>query len=387
MRCRPGKLKSLRTEWYRRAAELPAEWDEGLPPDSFLLRRSLQLQEEASLPDLEPGYALLRSEQGILGKAAFQILSLRPEHVKADSLPAWQYSLLRTAFRLLLPKLLAGGQLFRHDVLSTWHSPDLSPFDAFDWYRNALAALRRKTHAAAVLLKELPDELVPYFQHRAPEYLLLRNDISMQLAIPASWSSIADYQASLKHKYAQRFRKVRQAWARLHVRELSAEESLLHAGTLYALYRQVAEHQPVRLGFLSKDFLPGLKRAYGEELRLWGIWEDDRMVAFASGWVHEQSFDMFYIGLDYARNAELQLYFNILFFAVEQAIALHKPLLILGRTALEAKARAGCRPRYLNTFLHIRNPLLRALAVRLQSKLSDGGGEWEQRHPFASPQD
>lgn len=386
MRCHPGKLKSLRTEWYRRAAELPADWDEQLPAGSFLLRRSLQLQEDAALPDLEPAYALLRSDQDILCKAAFQILSLRPEHVKAASLPAWQYSLWRFAVRLLRPKLLAGGQLFRHDVRSIWHSAALSPFNAFAWYRDALSALRRRTCAAAVLLKESPDELVPYFQHRAPEYLLLRNDISMQLGIPPSWNSIADYEASLKHKYGQRFRKVRQAWARLRVCEMSAEESWLHAGTIYALYRQVAEHQPVRLGFLSESFLPSLKCAYGDELRLWGIWEGEDMVAFASGWVHEASFDMFYIGLDYARNAELQLYFNILFFAIEQAISLRKPLLILGRTALEAKARAGCRPRYLDTFLYIRNPLLRALVARLQSKLADSGGEWEQRHPFAGTQ-
>ena len=99
------------------------------------------------------------------------------------------------------------------------------------------------------------------------------------------------------------------------------------------------------------------------------------------------SFDMFYIGFDYARNSELQLYFNILFFSIEQAIQFRKPQLILGRTALEAKARVGCLPIYLNTFLHIPNSLLSRIVGGLQNKLGESGSEWEQRHPFKAAAD
>jgi hypothetical protein len=165
---------------------------------------------------------------------------------------------------------------------------------------------------------------------------------------------------------------------------MSAEEVAAHARKIYALYQQVTERQPVRMGLLSEDFIPALMRAYPQGLKVWGIWEGSEMVAFASGWVREGSFDMFYIGFDYARNAALHLYFNILFFAIEQAILLRKPLLILGRTALEAKARVGCKPQYLNTFLYIRNGLLREIIGRMQSRLVDGSNEWEQRHPFKS---
>jgi predicted N-acyltransferase len=204
----------------------------------------------------------------------------------------------------------------------------------------------------------------------------------MELALPEHWQSMQDYEKSLKHKYAQRFRKVRQSWAGLDIRELSADDVSAKAAEIYALYMQVTENQSVRMGLLSEDFIPVLKRFYGDDLKVWGIYENGRMIAFASGWVQEASFDMFYIGFDYERNSALQLYFNILFFAIEQAIALKKPRLILGRTALEAKARVGCRPEYLNTFLHIRNPLLRNIVGRLQSKLGESGNEWEQRHPF-----
>ncbi len=383
---RGHKLKAwLHTEWAATVSTLPPNWDAGLPEGHFLLRASLSVQEDACLPNVSQRYALLRgSGGGILARAAFQILRAKPEHVAGSALSRWQFRAWELFTQTARPKLLTGGQLFRHDVTSVQWDAALSPYEAAVWYRETVKAAARKEGAAAVLLKELPEALTPHFLHGAPEYLLLRNDISMQLHIPAEWSDMKDYEKSLKHKYAQRFRKVRQSWAGLRVQELSAEEVAAHAADIHRLYRQVTEHQPVRMGLLNEAFIPTLKQACGDELKVWAIWEGDAMVAFASGWVHEGSFDMFYIGFDYERNSALNLYFNILFFAIEQAILLKKPLLILGRTALEAKARVGCRPQYLNTFLYIRNPILRRIVAALQARLGEGGSEWEQRHPFKS---
>lgn len=370
------------TEWYYAAAALPADWDAGLPVDHFLLRHSLVVSELTALPDITVCYTLLRARNGIVARAAFQVLRARPAHVKADSLPGWQYRAWQAFTGAFRPRLLVGGQLFRHDVTSLYWEEGMAPYDVFVWYRDTIEATVKRTGAMAVLLKELPADLVPHFLHGAPNYLLLRNDISMELPIPPEWTSIKDYEASLKHKYAQRFRKVRQSWSTLQVAEMSVEEVSTAARKIYQLYQQVTERQPVRMGLLSEAYIPALKRAYPQQLKVWGIRAGNEMVAFASGWVRDGSFDMFYIGFDYSRNAALQLYFNILFFAIEQAILLRRPLLILGRTALEAKARIGCRPQYLNTFLYIRNGMLREIIARMQARLVDGSNEWEQRHPF-----
>jgi len=170
--------------------------------------------------------------------------------------------------------------------------------------------------------------------------------------------------------------------AGVEIRELRTAEVHDNAAAIFALYQQVSGTQKVRVGLLNAEFLPGLKSGHGDHLRVWGFYAGDALVAFASAWVHPDRFDMFYIGFDYARNAEFQLYFNILFFAVEQAIRFRAAKLVLGRTALEAKARVGCRPEYLNTFLYVTNPLLRNLVHRLQNRLTESGGDWEQRHPW-----
>ncbi|HTN17607.1 MAG TPA: hypothetical protein VL092_08005, partial [Chitinophagaceae bacterium] len=151
---------------------------------------------------------------------------------------------------------------------------------------------------------------------------------------------------------------------------------------LYRLYLQVSRHQVFSMGILNEQFLPALKQFYGARLRVWAFYEGEDMVAFASAWLHEDAFDMFYIGFDYERNTALNLYFNILYFSIEQAITLRRPLLILGRTALEAKARLGCTPHFLSTFLYVRSPLLRRFISGKINNQHQQEGAWEERHPM-----
>jgi len=196
------------------------------------------------------------------------------------------------------------------------------------------------------------------------------------------WSSFEDYEKSLKHKYAQRLRKVRQGLEGLEIKKLSDEEIIAQKEKLHALYLQVCTHQPVTMGFLSPDFIVLLRKFYEGQLKVWAVYENGEMIAFLSGWARATVFDMFYIGFDYSRNADRNLYFNILFLSLQQAIQLKRTKLILGRTALDAKARLGCRPRYLHTFLYIRNPLLRGYILRQQQTMSTEEGSWENKHPF-----
>ena len=382
MKCCKSKKNEWVTEWYDSARKLPSDWDENLPRGHFLLSESLKTNEATGLPDVECRFALQRHNGVVKAQAAFQILSIQKEHVNPTAIGRWQYAAWTAFIKTATPKLLVGGQLFRHDVCTIHYDRSVDAYAGYLWYHQAIKTVMRESCAAAALIKDPPEELAPLFLHHAPEFLLLRNDISMQMEIPSSWKTITDYEKSLKHKYAQRFRKLRQSWSSLEIRELDAKAVNATSSEIYSLYRQVTNHQPVRLGFLSREFLPVLKLYYGDQLGVWGIYEKNVMVAFVSAWIHRDSFDMFYIGFDYERNADLNLYFNILFFSIEQAIRFQKPLLILGRTALEAKARVGCKPTYLNTYLYIRNPLLRRIVAFLQNRLGESGNEWEQRHPF-----
>lgn len=367
---------------FTREQQLPNNWDDSLPEGHYLRRASLKTHEQAALPDVSFVYVSISHAGRLLAMAAFQVLTIRDAHLNPTSLQAYQRVAWKAFTAAIHPKLLVAGHLFRHDVSTFYVQPGIEPFGAFRLYQQAVEAALKESCAAAVLLKDPPAPLLTYFQQFTPDYLLLRNDVSMQMDLPESWDSFTDYEKALKHKYGQRTRKIRQHLEGLTIRELSTAEVAKYKSDLYQLYLQVTTHQPVRLGYLSETFLPLLKQQYPEGLKVWGFFAGETMVAFASAWVKETTFDMFYIGFDYSRNQELQLYFNILYFAIEQAILFRKPTLILGRTALEAKARLGCKPVYLQTYLYIGNRFLRNWVAGMQQKALASEGEWEDRHPF-----
>lgn len=368
---------------FETSDDLPERWNALLPPDHFLRKEQLKVNEAASLPDIAFIYGIVFRQKKPVALAYFQVLRLQSYHVNNEGVKDWQFALWNSFTTLTHPKLLVAGHLFRHDIASFYAVPGLSAYEAFICYNEAINAALYRSKACAVLVKDMPETLVTYVQHFAPQYLLLRNDISMQMTLDENWQTFKDYEASLKHKYAQRVRKLRQSWDALEVRELNFLETENHKSELYALYRQVSNKQQIRLGLLNEDFLPLLKKHYGESLKIWTVYENGKMIAFLSAWIKCDAFDMFYIGFDYDRNTVLNLYFNILYFSVEQAILHRKEQLILGRTALDAKARLGCQPKYLSTFIFIKNSLLRNYIVRAQQRITAGeGSSWENKHPF-----
>lgn len=367
---------------YDNAALLPACWDELIPEHHFLKSNQLVINEQMNLPDVQFMYAIVLWNERPIAASYFQVLAIQEHHLNTHALSALQTTAWSLFTKWRHPKLLVAGHLFRHDISSFFCSDEVSAFNAFHLYRRIIEQASAQSKAMATLVKDMPEQLIPYFNRYAAEYLLMPNDIAMEMTLQPNWQSIHDYETSLKHKYAQRFRKVRALKETLDIQLLSVEDTEKNKDVLFQLYQQVSNRQQVRLGLLNADFLPILKRHYQDELNIWIAYEAGKPVGFFSAWSSGAVFDMFYIGIDYERNDALQLYFNILFFSIEQAIAFKKQKLILGRTALEAKARLGCKPKYLSTFLYIKNSFLRKAIGYIQNKVTPNEGEWENRHPF-----
>ncbi len=375
------KNKETEVLLFSDSSQLPTAWNDFVPEGHFLQSRQLCVTENSSLPDISFLYALVTINDIPMLAAGFQLLNLRAEHINSKIVAPWKYAAWQMFTTLARPRLLVGGHLFRHDVNSVFCNGRISAYDSYTYYKLAIEKAMAISRASAVLIKDMPQHLDKYFCNYEPQYLMLRNDISMEMELPVQWRNINDYEHALKHKYAQRYRKIRDRWHELDIRELNTREVVENGPALYELYRQVTNHQSVRIGFISPGFLPLLKQS-DDRLKVWGIYEDGMLIGFFSAWVYDKAFDMFYIGFDYKKNKEYNLYFNILFFAVEQAIKLGKPKLILGRTALDAKARLGCKPRYLGTFLYIKNRFVRTRIMQMQRSAADNEGVWEDKHPF-----
>ena len=94
----------------------------------------------------------------------------------------------------------------------------------------------------------------------------------------------------------------------------------------------------------------------------------------------------YYIGYDRAANAEAPIYLTLLQSTVQDALAFGSTRLSLGRTALEPKAKMGCKPEPLSCAVRHRVSALNWITTALTRTAEHD--EPPERSPFkAAPVD
>jgi predicted N-acyltransferase len=218
-----------------------------------------------------------------------------------------------------------------------------------------------------VLLKDLPDGL-----NRTAEalgrfsYRPLETEPEMMLALSPQWRSFDDYLVHLNKKYRKAALDVFGTLdaAGVVVRPLRDLDERVER--MHELYHAVAARAQVRLAELPAGYFAVLARSLGDErFVVLGAEQADRLIAFVSVIRDGQTAVGYYLGLDYAANAELPVYHRMLYAVIEQSIRWGCSQVSFGRTALEAKARLGCQP--VPTFVWVRHrvPLLNLVVRQL----------------------
>ncbi len=377
----------LQYKVYHSLADLPPSWDETLTEDEALHSSKIGVTELAKTPDIKSYYVQgFCPNNTLIFQAYSQQLQVHSGHFNLEGNKIKQ-SLIRTSIDIVKPKLLVAGNLFRHDVrMLKFHKPSLNLTDRSRIVDATIDYMMKYTKSQGVFLKDIPREVAKYFLTKK-EYQRMDNDIAMHLSIPPNWQTFDDYQAELKRKYRNRAKSTRKNFNGVQTRNLSLQEIIQYKMRMHSLYKEVTKNQVVSMGELSEDYIPELKKNLGEKYQVTGFFitenDQEKMIAFSSAIIHDGVHDMNYIGFDYSLNQKYSLYFNILFHCVECAIANKCDKLLLGRTALEAKAIVGCEPDYLYTFYKLKsrfiNEIVKNITRRFENKLGDG---WENRHPF-----
>ena len=139
------------------------------------------------------------------------------------------------------------------------------------------------------------------------------------------------------------------------------------------------------MGIINHSFFEELKRSLQGDYKVCGYFHGEKLVAFSSAILHNGEYDMNYIGFDYAYNHSHNLYFNILFHCLENAMSTGCHKLILGRTAPEAKAIMGCEADYRYSFYKLRNVIVNWFYQMVAAYFKEQQGDkWKDRHPFKS---
>ncbi len=364
--------------------KLPDTWQTFTEGKKALSMPNIGVQDEVRIPNLTSYYLLASAGDAVVFVCYFQLLSVKPIHFNLGEKKTQQFW-LNLALNIVKPTLLVAGNLFRHDESFFQFADELqSPNQRADIYQQAVSFMISHTNASGIFLKDVPAEIAREIA-RDESYQAMQDDISMEIIIPDRWKSLTDYEKDLKHKYLQRSKKMRKAFEPVHVRELDEAELQKYAAQIFQLYMQVTQKQIVSMGMLNEDFFVQLKKVMRHHYRVCGFFVDDELIAFSSAILHDGIYDMNYIGINYQHNAAYHLYFNILFHCLESAILSGADKLILGRTAIEAKAIMGCTPDYRFSFYKLRNVVVNWFYQRVSKYFSESQGEkWKDRHPFKS---
>jgi hypothetical protein len=213
-------------------------------------------------------------------------------------------------------------------------------------------------------------------------YRSVDTEPDMVLTLQPGWKTYDDYLASLTSSYRSAARKLGKdcATAGITLRPATADEMRQRQGEIHALYEQVHRGQGLRLASLAPGYLAAMAEVLGDRFVCRVAERDGRWLGFITSVIDGDTALGYYVGYDRAANAQAPIYLSLLQSTIEDAIAFGASRLSLGRTALEPKAKMGCKPEPLACAVRHRVSALNWIVSALTRTASHD--EPPERSPF-----
>lgn len=234
---------------------------------------------------------------------------------------------------------------------------------------------------SAVLIKDFYKPLEPEDLFRYEKYSRFFVEPNLIVTIPKNISSLNEYIELFSKKYRNRAKAIFKNTQALKINELDADEIRLHEEDMYTLYERVFSNAKFKLIKLPKNYFSSVKSLYKDHFKVKGFFYNTRLVAFGTSFLMEDgSLEAHYIGFDYDLNTQFDLYQNLLYSMINEAI-IHKCTKVnLGRTAAEIKTTVGARPQNLICYIKPQNTISKLIQKPFISFLQPA--EWVPRNPF-----
>ncbi len=338
---------------------------------------------EKSLPDAGFRYATVFKNGVPVLVGYFQLFTLTSQNFRMDKNTGFVKGILRFFLDLKKVRVLISGNALRTETCCfCYDSSVLGKDEASELAVSLGEKIADEECAVALILKDIP------FSGKISKWMLDMNyqvpwsDKVMVMKVEVNWTGLPDYVNALSRKYKSRANKILASGEKLHKRVLNDQEINEYKADINILFQSVTENQSFALTQLEPDHFASLKKIYGENFEVLGLFNGQKLVAFYSAIITEDSYELYYAGFDYELNNEFQLYFNILFGGLERTILLKKQQLKLGRTAFDAKASLGAKPIDLPYFFkssHLPSAAIKWFANYF-SAMEDG--KWKLRNPL-----
>lgn len=204
---------------------------------------------------------------------------------------------------------------------------------------------------------------------------------TMNMPLSPDWHSFDDYTYAMKSKYRVRLKKARKDMEALTTRTFTTEEIFLYKTEIFNLYRNVSDQAGFNTFLLHPDYFENLKNRLGDQMTFTSYWKDNQLIGFSSTIEEESSLHAHFLGYDKNTNKYCQLYLNMLYDLVEQAIAKHKAAIDFSRTAIEIKSTVGAKDTPLFLYIKHVNPIWNKMVSPILN-LVKPDKDYIIRHPF-----
>jgi hypothetical protein len=365
----------------------PQDWDSLAGQSAFLSRDYLRVLERYSPDNLQARYAMAYAN----GRPAAIVL-LQRIALTGDRIPQKEQNkkLRNKPLANYAEHMLVCGNVLVWGARSLAFAEGVDPEKTWHAVGEAIYRLRRADkllgESDLIMVKDFAtSDTAAQDGLRLLGYRSAETEPDMVLEIRPEWKKPEDYLASLTASYRSNAKKLLKDCTQdgVVLRLLTPAEMLARADELHALYLQVHEGQGFRLATLHPLYLPAMAQILGERFRCRIAEKDGKALGFVTTVRDGDSAVGYYIGYDKPSNETAPIYLTLLGYCVDDAIEMGAQRLSLGRTALEPKAKMGCKPVSLSCAVKHRvsalNPLLSAITHNVSH------AEPPERSPFKAP--
>jgi predicted N-acyltransferase len=256
---------------------------------------------------------------------------------------------------------------------------------AIETLDDLLQTLARQERAKTIVYKEFSDsdcQDLDWLVDRG--YMRTESRPTYEMARP--FADFDAYCSSLKSHYRNDIRRSQKKFDRAgcSVVHLTHPDDILNQYTpeVHRLYEAVVVKSDVKLEMLPIQFFRELVNHHAGRVSLTAIYHDDQIVAFNWGLDASPIYLFLFCGVDYAKNAEADLYFNVMYHQLDHAFRRGAKLVKFGQTADAFKTRIGGAGLPLKLYVQPRGWFIARVIRFTQRFLFQPSPVFESHHVF-----
>ena len=291
----------------------------------------------------------------------------------------------KNSVRNFTMNILVCGNMFATGENGFLKSEEIDRTEAFELMVEASKQIKKdsdiKKKLSLVLFKEFwPDSYEFSDILKNYKFKDFKVDVNMVLPIHPNWNSMNDYLQSMKTKFRTKANKAIKQSNSLIIKSLTFDEIQEFQDRITELFNNVLSRSNYSYGIAYPSTFVSVKKALGDSFSFRGVFKDGELIGFSTGFVHNNTFEANYVGLDYKYNFDYAVYQRILYDYVDQAIQNKVKELQLGRTSELIKSALGAEPVDMKLYAKHKAPLTHLLMSSILHFVSPS--TFELRKPF-----